>query len=234
MEHNVKRTSPEERRHAEIRDLELVTVVEQQVLGLDVAVRHAAAVQVRQPAQQLAPVAPRLLLAHAHVGLDAVEQLAARRVLQEHVVQALVRALAQAAQHVRVAQRAVQRRLARRPRTALTLTLGRAAHHLQRHGGAAARVHQQPHSARQHTGQTRSASTRITDYERMRTQCAIVQTCAPKIQGCHRTTLGGGGGGSDRARWINFQGCAEPPAVTRSRRVFSLTKLQCGSSSVFA
>lgn len=66
----------------------------------------------------------------------AVEQLAALRVLQEHVVQALVRALAQAAQHVRVAQRAVQRRLAARARR-----LALRAHRLQRHGRAAARVH---------------------------------------------------------------------------------------------
>lgn len=142
-----KRTSPEERRHAEVGYLDVVLLVEQQVLGLDVAVRDAAAVQVLQPGEQLAPVAARLRLAHAHVGLDAVEELAARRVLQEHVVLARVHALAQAAQHVRVAQRAVQRGLAR-GRGLRLRARARAAHHLQRHGGARARVHQQPDPAR--------------------------------------------------------------------------------------
>lgn len=66
-------------------------------------------------------------------------------------MQALVRALAQAAQHVRVAQGAVQRGLARLhgrgpvglgPVGLRPVRLAVAARHLQRHGGAAARVHQ--------------------------------------------------------------------------------------------
>lgn len=51
--------SPKQRGHAEVGDLEVVLVVEQQVLGLDVAVRDATLVQVAQRAQQLRVVAAR-------------------------------------------------------------------------------------------------------------------------------------------------------------------------------
>lgn len=139
-------TSPEQRGHAEVGDLHIILMVQQNVLGLDVAVGDSPCVQVLEPGEELTPVSARLGLAHPHVWFDAVEEFTAAGVLQEHVVQTLVHALAEAAQHVVVAQRAVQRRLARGGGGGVGRGAG-APHHLERHGGARARVHQQPHPA---------------------------------------------------------------------------------------
>jgi len=68
----------------EVDNLECLVVVEQQVLGLEVTVAHAALVQVLDARDQLLVELARLLLLQTRVPHDVVEQLAAVGVLHDH------------------------------------------------------------------------------------------------------------------------------------------------------
>lgn len=64
-------------REAEVGDLDVEVVVEENVLGLEVAVDDLEAVGVLDAGDELLEETPRLRLGHAAVGDDVVEELAA-------------------------------------------------------------------------------------------------------------------------------------------------------------
>ena len=70
-----------ERGHAEVGDLDVVLVVEQQVLGLEVAVADGVAVAEVQRRDDLPEKAARLLRRQPALLHQVVERLAARHVL---------------------------------------------------------------------------------------------------------------------------------------------------------
>ena len=68
-----------------VGNLHMVQVVEEQILWLDVPVNDSLRVQILNAPDQLTKVLVRQLILHAKVGLDPIEQLAARRILEDYV-----------------------------------------------------------------------------------------------------------------------------------------------------
>mmetsp|Transcript_26144 Transcript_26144/g.42631 ORF Transcript_26144/g.42631 Transcript_26144/m.42631 type:complete len:284 (-) Transcript_26144:276-1127(-) len=80
--HALVRAPAVQRRQAEVRDLKVSVLIQQQVLGLQIPVADPAGVAVLDPGQQLPEVEPGLVLREPALGHNLVEELPARDHLQ--------------------------------------------------------------------------------------------------------------------------------------------------------